>query len=50
MQDYTADTVEPDYAPRENRVCSEPPTVAACQQDYADAADVRAVLARQERA
>ncbi|MFC8423968.1 hypothetical protein ACFUN7_24335 [Streptomyces sp. NPDC057236] len=32
---------EPDRTPRSSEVASEPATPAACQADYADAADVR---------
>ncbi|MFD6968360.1 hypothetical protein [Streptomyces sp. NPDC059949] len=38
---------EPDRTPRENTILAEPATVAACQRDYAAAADIRALLARQ---
>ncbi|MFD4740600.1 hypothetical protein ACFWNQ_25030 [Streptomyces virginiae] len=38
---------EPDRTPRENSVLAEPATVEACARDYAAAADVRALLARQ---
>ncbi|MFG2617791.1 hypothetical protein ACGFXC_09180 [Streptomyces sp. NPDC048507] len=49
VQDYTPSPEEPDRAPRESTVVAEPATVAACARDYADAADVRKSLARQER-
>ncbi|MEU9670374.1 hypothetical protein AB0E25_33335 [Streptomyces bobili] len=35
-------------APRPNQILAQPATVAACQQDYADAVDVRQTLAAQE--
>ncbi|MFG2976276.1 hypothetical protein ACGFYY_25250 [Streptomyces sp. NPDC048331] len=38
---------EPDRTPRENSILAEPATVAACARDYADAADIRALLAKQ---
>ncbi|MFF7610726.1 hypothetical protein [Streptomyces lavendulae] len=47
MQDYTPTGIEPDRTPRPNVVLAEPATVAACRRDYEDAADVRAVLAKQ---
>lgn len=47
MQDYTPTGIEPDRAPRANTVLAEPATVAACRRDYEDAADIRAVLAKQ---
>ncbi|MFE7236111.1 hypothetical protein ACFVAF_36965 [Streptomyces sp. NPDC057596] len=34
--------------PQPNRILAEPATVEACQQDYADGADVRETLAAQE--
>ncbi|MFE5771426.1 hypothetical protein ACFQ7O_24035 [Streptomyces sp. NPDC056485] len=48
MQDYTPTEAEPDYTPRPNSVIDAPATVAACRLDYADAADIRAVLAKQQ--
>lgn len=39
---------EPNLTPRPNPILAEPATVQACQQDYADAADVRQTLAAQE--
>lgn len=39
---------KPDYTPRPNPILAEPATVQACQQDYADAADVRQTMARQD--
>lgn len=44
----TAPAPEPDRTPRENTVIAEPATVAACARDYANAADIRALLARQQ--
>ncbi|MFI1701976.1 hypothetical protein ACH419_39350 [Streptomyces bobili] len=35
-------------APRPNQILAQPATIAACKQDYADAVDVRQVLAAQE--
>lgn len=35
-------------APQPNRIVAEPATVQACQQDYAQAAAVRDVMAQQE--
>jgi hypothetical protein len=34
--------------PQPNQILAEPATVAACQQDYANGADVREVMAQQE--
>lgn len=39
---------EPDRTPRPNQILAEPATVDACQQDYANAVDVRQTLAAQE--
>jgi hypothetical protein len=38
----------PTLAPQPNRILAEPATVAACNRDYAQAADVRQTLAAQE--
>lgn len=35
---------QPSLTPQPNRIMSEPATPEACQQDYADAADVRSRL------
>ncbi|MDN3244134.1 hypothetical protein [Streptomyces sp. ZSW22] len=35
---------EPDLTPQPNRILAEPATPATCQQDYAQAADIRARL------
>jgi hypothetical protein len=35
-------------APQPNQILAQPATVQACQQDYAQAADVRQVMAQQE--
>jgi hypothetical protein len=40
---------EPDRTPRPNQILAEPATVQACQQDYADSADVRERLDEQIR-
>jgi hypothetical protein len=40
---------EPDLTPQPNPILAEPATVEACAQDYADGADVRDVMAQQER-
>lgn len=39
---------EPDLTPQPSRVATEPATVDACPQDYADAADVRRTMAQQD--
>jgi len=39
---------ECDLTPQPNQILSEPATVAACQQDYADGADVLQTMAQQE--
>ena len=38
----------PDLAPRPNQILAVPATVELAQQDYADGADVRAVMAQQD--
>lgn len=38
-----------DLTPQPNPILAEPATPALCQQDYADGADVRDVMAQQER-
>ncbi len=41
-------TPEPDLTPQPNPITAEPASVEACQQDYAEAADVRRTIAQQE--
>lgn len=38
----------PTLTPQPNRIIAEPATVAACQRDYTQGAEVRATLATQE--
>jgi len=40
---------QPSLTPQPNQILAEPATPALCQQDYADGADVRDVMAQQER-
>jgi hypothetical protein len=48
--DETPDQPSPaDLTPQPNQILAEPATVQACAEDYADGADVREVLAQQER-
>jgi hypothetical protein len=39
---------EPDRTPQPNQILSEPATPQACAEDYANGADVRAQMAKQE--
>lgn len=39
---------KPDYTPQPNQILAQPATVQACQQDYAQAAEVRQVMTQQE--
>ena len=40
---------QPSLTPQPNQILAEPATVQACAADYADGADVRDVMAQQER-
>ncbi|MFI9154516.1 hypothetical protein [Streptomyces sp. NPDC053367] len=44
-----SEQTDQDRAPRTNQILAEPATVAACQRDYAQAADVREVMDAQDR-
>lgn len=43
-----SDQQQADRTPRANEILSEPATVAACQRDYQQAAEIRQTLAAQE--